>query len=83
MVVDLATALDEFSTSLPKANARPLHSNAIVTESASLPADVVVSYAFVFVAVVLSMQIRYREYPKETKRKAMKKLVENVTYNLS
>lgn len=63
MAADSAMALDEFSTSLRIMNAHPLHSIAKAIELMSLPAADVESCAFVFVAVVLLMQIHFREFP--------------------
>lgn len=63
MAAGSATALDVFSTSLRIMNARPLHNIAKAIELMSLPAADVESCAFVFAAVVLSMQIRFREFP--------------------
>ena len=63
MAVDSAVALDEFSMSLRTMNAHPPHNNAIAIELMSLLVDVFESCAFVFVAVVLSMQIHFRECP--------------------
>lgn len=56
-------ALDEFSTSPQITNARQPHNNAKAIELMLPPVADVESCAFVFVAVVLSMQIRFREFP--------------------
>jgi hypothetical protein len=63
MAVDSAVALDESSKSLRIMNAHPLHNISKVIELASLQVVVDESCVFVFVAVVLSMQIRFREFP--------------------
>lgn len=63
MAADSAVALDESSRLLHLMSAHRLHSNAKAIELMSLPAADVESCAFVFVAVVLLMQIRFREFP--------------------
>lgn len=63
MAADSAVALGGFSRSLRIMNAHPLHNNAKAIELMSLPAADVESCAFVFVAVVLLMQIHFREFP--------------------
>lgn len=69
MVVGLATALDEFSTSLRRESVRLQHNSAKAIESVWLPVVVVVSCAFAFAAVVLSMQIHFRVFPVKAERK--------------
>jgi hypothetical protein len=63
MVVAMAMALGEFSTSLLTMNVHRLHSTAREIELMLLPADVDESCASVAAAVVLSTQIRCRECP--------------------
>lgn len=64
-MVATATALDEFSTSPPRASAHQLHSSARVIESKSRLAVVVESCAFVAAVAALLAQSHFRGYPVE------------------
>lgn len=80
MVADLAVALDEFSTSLQITNAHPPHNSAKAIELMLLPVVVVESCASVFVAVVLSMQIHFRECPVKIEKGRVEKRLLKVTF---
>lgn len=64
MAVDWAEAPDEFSKLLLKQNVHRLHSIATVIELMLQLVVDDVSYVFVVVVVVLSMQIHCQEFPK-------------------